>query len=78
VIEEPVCTCAPLVIVLASSLLASAGGGYGLGSWAGKTLGLMFGYHTQSAAELGGVLIGGIGFMCWLGYAAVLVGRLLA
>lgn len=70
-----VCTCAPLLVTLGAALLTLVGGCYGLGTWAGKALALTRRWDPTSAADVGGVLLGGAGFAGWVGFASVLVAR---
>ena len=63
-----ICTCTPLLVALAAAFLTCVGGGYGVGSWGAKTLALVRGYETSSAADLGGAIVGAVGFSAWAGY----------
>jgi hypothetical protein len=73
-----VCTCTPLVVALAAALVACAGGGYTLGTLSGKTFAFLSGHDPGAAADLGGTVVGVVGFMVWVGFALVLVAEWLA
>jgi hypothetical protein len=70
-----VCTCTPLLVALAAAFLTCVGGGYGIGSWGGKTFALMHDQDPGSAANVGGAIVGAVGAATWAGYALVVVVR---